>query len=798
MPTLPTQIGNYKIVRQLGSGGMGTVYLGQDPELDRPVAIKVLRDQVHDPEVLERFFREARAAAALRHPNIITIYASGQHEFQPFMAMEFVDGESLAEVIRRRRPLTLSDKLSYIEQICAGVHFAHRAGIIHRDIKPANLMIDREGVVRILDFGIARVAGSGMTRDGALIGTLNYMSPEQMLGRPVDRRSDIFAVGAVAYELLCYHQAFKGGLDDGLLQRLPHEDPPRLRDLYPGIPAELEGIVTRALQKKPDDRFADLAEMRAALVNLRRHLEAAASQETIVVGPDAPPPSRPSRASAAAPTDSSSDDALGLLNQPRETRDLSIQQHLAEVRLHLERGDSVKATRLLQQVLAVDPTNETARGLLLRLEQAVRPTLVVGTGPAGGSATAAAAGTLPSGTQAVRPRRRTLVLAASAVAVVAIAAAVPWLMSPDEAPSAPTPVDSPSVDAGTPPDPTVRGGSDSASGSPPDNGTGVVAPASEGASARGSGGALPDGRGTPAGRSGGAATTTQNAAANSAPGPRPPAPAPPPAPVVAPPRTEVIVPDAGLQDLLARATSMYTSGDLAGALEVLARNPSSLDDQRISDVAGRVAGAALDLMGSAEKNAVAGKASDLAADTFRAAAEVGARAESARQRNAYVEAGRQALVARDGYQRAAVEAAARRNQPPVVPAPAPPALGAAPVINPFEREKVGLTATLGRFQAAYRDRDIKALLQVFPSLQREAQQRIERSFRDCRAFDVSFDDMRFLMDAANPTRAQVTVRSTYVCTPRTNQRPVPAAQQDIFFLQKRGEVWFIDRTGSVD
>lgn len=795
MPTLPTQIGNYKIVRQLGSGGMGTVYLGQDPELDRPVAIKVLRDQVHDPEVLERFFREARAAAALRHPNIITIYASGQHEFQPFMAMEFVDGKSLAEVIRRRRPLTLSDKLSYIEQICAGVHFAHRAGIIHRDIKPANLMVDREGVVRILDFGIARVAGSGMTRDGALIGTLNYMSPEQMLGRPVDRRSDIFAVGAVAYELLCYQQAFKGGLDDGLLQRLPHEDPPRLRDLYPGIPAELEGIVTRALQKKPDDRFADLAEMRAALVNLRRHLEAAAGQETIVVGPDAPPPSRPSRASTAAPTDSSSDDALGLLNQPRETRDLSIQQHLAEARLHLERGDSVKATRLLQQILAVDPTNETARGLLLRLEQAVRPTLVVGTGPAGGSATAPAAGALPGGTLAVRPRRRTLVLAASAAAVLAIAVAVPWLMSSDEAPPAPTLVDSPSVDAGPPPAPTVRGRSDSTSGSPADNTAGAGAPAKEDAARGEGGGALTDGRGTQAGRSGRAATTAQTAAANSAPGPRPPAPAPPPAPVVEPPRT---VPDAGLQDLLARATSMYTSGDLAGALEVLARNPSSLDDQRISDVAGRVAGAALDLMGSAEKNAVAGKASDLAAETFRAAAEAGARAESARQRNAYVEAGRQALVARDGYQRAAVEAAARRNQPPAAAAVAAPAPAAAPVISPLDREKVGLTAALGRFQAAYRDRDVKALLQVFPSLQREAQQRIERSFRDCRAFDVSFDDMRFLTDAANPTRAQVTVRSTYVCTPRTNQRPVPAAQQDIFFLQKRGEVWFIDRTGSVD
>ena len=190
---------------------MGAVYLGRDPELDRQVAIKVIREEVHDQRVLDRFFREARAAAALRHPNIITVYASGQHDHKPYMAIEFVDGESLADIIRHRRNVTLSDKISYLEQICTGLHFAHRAGIVHRDIKPANVMVDREGVVRILDFGIARIEGSAMTQDGALIGSLNYMSPEQMLGRPVDLRSDIFSVGTVAYELPCYQQAFKGG-----------------------------------------------------------------------------------------------------------------------------------------------------------------------------------------------------------------------------------------------------------------------------------------------------------------------------------------------------------------------------------------------------------------------------------------------------------------------------------------------------------------------------------------------------------------------------------------------------------
>ncbi len=226
---------------------MGAVYLGRDPDLDRSVAIKVLREPMADEELLQRFLREARAAANLRHENLITIYEVGSHDQQPFIAMEYVDGSTLGEVIKKRETLPLAQKLSYLEQICAGLHHAHQVGIVHRDIKPANLMVDRHGVIRILDFGIARVANSGMTSDGALIGTLNYMSPEQMLGRPVDFRSDIFALGAVAYELIAYHQAFPGTLDDGLLHRLPQMPPEFLATVCPGLPPGLEPIVMRAL-----------------------------------------------------------------------------------------------------------------------------------------------------------------------------------------------------------------------------------------------------------------------------------------------------------------------------------------------------------------------------------------------------------------------------------------------------------------------------------------------------------------------------------------------------------------------
>src|SRR5262245_27614683 len=262
---------------------MGAVYLGRDVDLNRPVAIKVIREEIHELETLDRFFQEARAAAALRHPNIITMYASGQHEHQPYMVMEFVDGESLADIIREGREVPVLKKLSYLEQLCSGLHFAHRAGIIHRDVKPANVMVDREGTVRILDFGIARIEGSALTQGGALLGSVNYMSPEQMLGRSIDHRSDVFAAGLLAYELITYRQAFKGGLSDGILQRLPFEHPTPMSEICPDLPAGLEGVIGRALQKAPEDRFQDLAEMRAAIVEIQRRLESSGADDTIMI-----------------------------------------------------------------------------------------------------------------------------------------------------------------------------------------------------------------------------------------------------------------------------------------------------------------------------------------------------------------------------------------------------------------------------------------------------------------------------------------------------------------------------------
>ena len=209
----PSRIGRYAIVRSLGEGGMGAVYLARDPAIDRPVAIKLLREGFAGGQARERFLREAQAIGRLHHPNIVTVFDFGEHDGEPFIAMEYVEGRTLAQLAARHE-VTRSRALKLVDELCAGLHYAHRAGIVHRDIKPANIMVDADGTVRILDFGLARGIAVGAsfsgTESGVVVGTLNYMSPEQLAAGNIDHRSDIFAVGAVFYELLSGRQAFPG------------------------------------------------------------------------------------------------------------------------------------------------------------------------------------------------------------------------------------------------------------------------------------------------------------------------------------------------------------------------------------------------------------------------------------------------------------------------------------------------------------------------------------------------------------------------------------------------------------
>jgi tetratricopeptide (TPR) repeat protein len=252
---------------------MGALYLARDPQLDRLVAIKLLKEDLQDDsELRERFLREARSVARLRHSNIVIVHDVGEDEGRSFMAMEYIAGETLAQIVRKAPVPPFMTRLAMVEDLCAGLAHAHGAGIIHRDIKPANIMIDADGVLKILDFGIARLGDSGMTQEGRIMGSVNYMSPEQVVGRGVDHRTDIFAAGTVLYEVITLAQAFPGGVDSGVLHRILHEGPAPLEQFVTDIDPELAGIVQRAMARDPGQRYQDVNVMRQDLIRVRRRL----------------------------------------------------------------------------------------------------------------------------------------------------------------------------------------------------------------------------------------------------------------------------------------------------------------------------------------------------------------------------------------------------------------------------------------------------------------------------------------------------------------------------------------------
>jgi len=287
--TIPKRIARYLVLNPLEAGGMGQVLLARDPAIDRLVAIKLLKEGFDNTDLRERFVREARSAGRLRHINIVTIFDVGEHDGQPFIAMEYVEGETLDALIKRRAPLSIARKIQLMDELCAGLQYAHRGGIVHRDIKPKNVMVDVDGVLKVLDFGIARVndAGGVKTQAGILMGTLNYMSPEQMMGLPdVDARADMFSAGAVFYELLTYRQAFTGGLESGILHKIINVNPEPMLSIDPRLDPGLVAIVERCLEKSKERRYPDMAAVRRELAIARRRLgvgiEEAGADETVV------------------------------------------------------------------------------------------------------------------------------------------------------------------------------------------------------------------------------------------------------------------------------------------------------------------------------------------------------------------------------------------------------------------------------------------------------------------------------------------------------------------------------------
>jgi eukaryotic-like serine/threonine-protein kinase len=263
--------GRYRIVRKLGSGGMADVYLAEDEELGRRIAIKILNDRhANDESFVERFRREAKNAAGLSHPNIVSIYDRGEAEGTYYIAMEYLDGRSLKELVVARGPLPIPDAIDATRQVLAALRFAHRKGVVHRDIKPHNVMADADGRLKVTDFGIARAGVSQMTEAGSIIGTAQYLSPEQARGAPVDQRSDLYSVGVVLYEMLTGTTPFSG--ESPVEIAMKHlSDPPRPPSVERSdIPPDLDMIVLRALAKDPDDRFQTAEEMDAELERVSR------------------------------------------------------------------------------------------------------------------------------------------------------------------------------------------------------------------------------------------------------------------------------------------------------------------------------------------------------------------------------------------------------------------------------------------------------------------------------------------------------------------------------------------------
>jgi eukaryotic-like serine/threonine-protein kinase len=266
-----TTIGRYQILEKLGQGGMGVVYRAFDTLLERVVALKVISTPIEDkPEVRERFIREARAAGQLSHPNIITIHDLGEHDGQPYLAMELLEGEDLLSRMARPERMSLRRKVELASDVCNGLEFAHSRGLIHRDIKPANIFITTGGTLKILDFGLARLMTSELTGSNMMMGTLNYMAPEQIRGERIDHRVDIFSVGVVMYELLSGRKAFAGDSFASTLFKILNEVPAPLLGIDPTLPPELVAVVERALSKPRDERYQNMGEMLRDLAIFRQ------------------------------------------------------------------------------------------------------------------------------------------------------------------------------------------------------------------------------------------------------------------------------------------------------------------------------------------------------------------------------------------------------------------------------------------------------------------------------------------------------------------------------------------------
>jgi eukaryotic-like serine/threonine-protein kinase len=308
----------YELEELVGTGGMSSVYKAHDRLLDRRVALKVLHQQYSgDEEYVERFRREARSVATLTHPNIVTVIDRGEHGDRQFIVFEYVDGDNLKRMIERRGPAPVETALELGIQMARALAFAHQNGLVHRDVKPQNVLLNGDGQAKVTDFGIARSLDvqHGMTQTGTVLGTSDYIAPEQAQGQRVDEQTDVYSLGVVLYELLTSHVPFPGENFVAVAMRHINEDPPSIRDERPDVSQRVDAAIRRAMAKRPEDRFASMDALVYELEGCLAELEGD-TQGTQVLGVPIKPPSRRERKKqqrrAAAPPP-----ARGTRHRPR-------------------------------------------------------------------------------------------------------------------------------------------------------------------------------------------------------------------------------------------------------------------------------------------------------------------------------------------------------------------------------------------------------------------------------------------------------------------------------------------------
>jgi serine/threonine-protein kinase len=382
MEELPRQIGRYRIERLLGSGSMGTVYLGHDADLDRPVAVKTLRDLALDADMrdvfLKRFKNEARAAARLQHPNIVQIFDVGDDpKVGPYLVFEYVPGHTLKQELSKGGPLSRDNLLDLAQHVGDALATAHLAGVIHRDLKPENLLITQSGQVKLADFGIARIPNADLTKEGQFLGTPCYSAPETLRSGEYSEQSDLFSFGAVIYEAACSERAFPGAEAMAVAHQVMNRDPvpPSEANRGAAIPRTVDAAILRALRKNPSERYASARTFVSALKEAydgrhprkgRRKRRSLPFMMTLAIGALlalwlALQPCEPSHTGSDSVTDAATDagtdaDADSGALSPHE-REEAAKDELGRVRDALGRGDLAEAAAGLDRASEIDPSN---------------------------------------------------------------------------------------------------------------------------------------------------------------------------------------------------------------------------------------------------------------------------------------------------------------------------------------------------------------------------------------------------------------------------------------------------------